>query len=461
VPLNFITFGVMLVSISWRVAFGCGAAASLLAFAVAAAQFRSSKKEAWQPACRSQHFELRDAGQDAAAARLLEAGELSSSKWGNEPMNESFESTAALLGEVPTNDERRSPSKSDERVPTNAAHSGSWFSWDNIEASTTSALTRLQAMARGNAARKELAERHEMAKKLQAAQRGKAVRRRREEMVKAATKLQAVHRGHVIRKRSSRGWWPEDHPEYSPQGGNCPWGHPMDLQLAESGFCDRCERTLELGELVFECYECDFFLCGDCHSQEPPEPRHKPIAEATDRLEPVVVATEPPISTEPAVPVVEATEPPISTERAVPVVEATEPPISTERAVSFRKTCLKGHPLEAWVCDSIGACDSCAKPIENGETAMDCEACDYMLCNKCYYGGSEVPQVQQASAAAKMTPPSSSLRCPLGHPLQEFINDTSGECDGCSRAIQVGEVVMDCESCDYYLCKSCTSQQQR
>jgi MFS family permease len=402
VPLNFITFGVMLVSVSWRFAFACGAAASLLAFVVAAAQFKTSKKEAWQPACRSQQLELRDADQDAAdAAQLLEAGELSGGKGGNESTGESFESAAPLL-------------------PTSRIEGSSWFQWGRIGEEATNAVTRVQAMARGKLARKELAAQTEMVTKLQAAQRGKAVRQRREQEAKAATKLQAVHRGRATRKRSARGWWPDEHPDYSPNGGNCPWGHPMDLQLAESGFCDKCGRTLELGELVFECDQCDFFICGDC---QPPGAQRKPAAEATERLDSVVEAAEPAISTDPAIP--------------------------------SKKTCLKGHPLKSWVCDSTGECDGCGKTIENGETVMDCEPCDYMLCRSCFEGGSPAPQVQQASAAAKVPPPSSSLKCPLGHTLQEWTNNTTGECDVCGRNIPIGEAVLDCEPCDYYMCKMC------
>ncbi|CAK0904061.1 unnamed protein product [Prorocentrum cordatum] len=404
VPLNFLTLGVMLVSVSWRFAFGCGAVASLLAFVVAAFQFRRSKKDAWQPACRSQHFELRDADQDTAETRLLEAGGLSGSKLGSESMSESFESTAALL-------------------PAGASDGGSWFAAD------TDKVTRLQAVARGNLARKELAVQHEKVTKLQAVHRGRAVRLRREKEIKAATKLQATHRGHAVRKRSSLGWWPDEHTECSPREIKCPRGHSMELQLADTGFCDRCGRTVEVGELVHECSECDFFLCSDCQNQESSEPQGKrTVFGATERFE--------------------------------PVVEAEEPAISIEQAASSKTTCLKGHPLKSWECDVTCECDGCAKPIGKGEAVMDCEVCDYVLCHTCN-GGTPAPQVRHAPAAAKMPPPISMVKCPQGHLMKKWISDTSGDCDGCSRAIPLGEAVLECQTCDYLLCKDCIARQQR
>ena len=47
-------------------------------------------------------------------------------------------------------------------------------------------------------------------------------------------------------------------------------------------------------------------------------------------------------------------------------------------------------------------------------------------------------------------------RCPAGHELQLWAAGV-GDCDGCSKRVQTGELVMDCRRCNWYLCNACCS----
>jgi hypothetical protein len=49
-------------------------------------------------------------------------------------------------------------------------------------------------------------------------------------------------------------------------------------------------------------------------------------------------------------------------------------------------------------------------------------------------------------------------RCPKGHALKYFAAK-SGSCDGCRRRVVSGEYVLDCRSCNWYLCDACCSQE--
>ena len=48
--------------------------------------------------------------------------------------------------------------------------------------------------------------------------------------------------------------------------------------------------------------------------------------------------------------------------------------------------------------------------------------------------------------------------CPAGHALQKFVEDVGGECDGCGAAVHASDTVMDCRTCDWYLCGGCSSE---
>lgn len=48
-------------------------------------------------------------------------------------------------------------------------------------------------------------------------------------------------------------------------------------------------------------------------------------------------------------------------------------------------------------------------------------------------------------------------KCPQGHGLSSWIA-RAGHCDGCGRMVLKGERVMDCRSCNWYLCDTCLPQ---
>jgi len=45
-------------------------------------------------------------------------------------------------------------------------------------------------------------------------------------------------------------------------------------------------------------------------------------------------------------------------------------------------------------------------------------------------------------------------KCPKGHALQS-LPAKKGHCDGCGRVVRCGDMVMDCRTCNWYLCSSC------
>merc|ERR1719188_1483493 len=44
--------------------------------------------------------------------------------------------------------------------------------------------------------------------------------------------------------------------------------------------------------------------------------------------------------------------------------------------------------------------------------------------------------------------------CPSGHELKAAQAE-AGRCDGCRKAVSEGEAVMDCRTCNWYLCAVC------
>jgi hypothetical protein len=45
--------------------------------------------------------------------------------------------------------------------------------------------------------------------------------------------------------------------------------------------------------------------------------------------------------------------------------------------------------------------------------------------------------------------------CPKGHALVDYTEPHWGVCDGCGKSVAQGEAVMDCRSCNWYLCRAC------
>jgi len=55
----------------------------------------------------------------------------------------------------------------------------------------------------------------------------------------------------------------------------------------------------------------------------------------------------------------------------------------------------------------------------------------------------------------KSTDHSSWVTCPYRHALENVPVRGSGTCDGCGKRVQIGEPVMDCRQCNWYLCRAC------
>jgi len=193
---------------------------------------------------------------------------------------------------------------------------------------------------------------------------------------------------------------------YPPQ---CPSGHTLNLTEAASGICDGCQGHVAKGSMVMDCAQCNWYLCGIC----------------------------------------------------CPADRVTE--------------CPKGHRLQHWTSQSFGKCDGCGKAVTPGEEVMDCRQCDWYVCSACHkrekvsltqvlltqaiaslptpvmlqYSPKRALKEQGSSAAA-----SEAINCPRGHPLQPWAA-AAGSCDGCNRPVHRGQMVMDCRSCNWYLCSMC------
>lgn len=63
---------------------------------------------------------------------------------------------------------------------------------------------------------------------------------------------------------------------------------------------------------------------------------------------------------------------------------------------------------------------------------------------------------RRAKPAAASSQPS--VRCPKGHPLAMYRTPATGGCDGCGQRVEQGTQVMDCRACNFYLCDRCVRQ---
>jgi len=193
---------------------------------------------------------------------------------------------------------------------------------------------------------------------------------------------------------------------YPPQ---CPSGHALHQTEAAAGICDGCKAHVAKGSMVMDCAQCNWYLCDTCC------PR--------DRI--------------------------------------------TE--------CPKGHRLQLWTSQSFGTCDVCGKAVSGGEVVMDCRQCDWYVCDGCHRRKKPssakvlLSQVIASLPTPVMVPfspkcalkeqglpttASEAQQCPGGHPLQPWAA-AAGCCDGCNRPVHRGQMVMDCRSCNWYLCSMC------
>lgn len=153
-------------------------------------------------------------------------------------------------------------------------------------------------------------------------------------------------------------------------------------------------------------------------------------------------------------------------------------------------TCPKGHFLEDKICLEVEefGCDSCGVDITEGGRIFDCRECDYTLCTSC--GTScgtqeadrpdrpaeaqlvrgqdpsreirerpEITSVLAGAPAQLSSCTNSSNSCPQKHKLMDIVCEEGVEyaCNGCRKDIRCGEILYNCEPCDYCLCDACVA----
>jgi len=97
--------------------------------------------------------------------------------------------------------------------------------------------------------------------------------------------------------------------------------------------------------------------------------------------------------------------------------------------------CPMGHNMRrAAAAPSVGRCTKCSREATVGELVLACQPCQWHLCGFC-------------------EPIVSCLKCERR--LQPWASQRPGRCDGCDKAVAVGEMTMDCRRCDWYLCSTC------
>ena len=98
-------------------------------------------------------------------------------------------------------------------------------------------------------------------------------------------------------------------------------------------------------------------------------------------------------------------------------------------------------------------CDSCNAPIRDWaalQNTWSCLGCGYDLCSACTASSAE-RRLSQTRAALEGN-------CPGKHGLNKVAATTQGyNCDGCQRAIKIGEDVHGCRTCDFDLCSACAA----
>jgi hypothetical protein len=77
-------------------------------------------------------------------------------------------------------------------------------------------------------------------------------------------------------------------------------------------------------------------------------------------------------------------------------------------------------------------------------------------------GDAAVAAIAGAQAPTQPKPPPKAVeQCPRGHDLKPWAAIGPGTCDGCNKAVQDGEHVLDCRSCNWYLCTLCSVGSKR
>eukprot|EP00435_Cladocopium_sp_Y103_P034051 s2045_g8.t1 len=143
----------------------------------------------------------------------------------------------------------------------------------------------------------------------------------------------------------------------------------------------------------------------------------------------------------------------------------------------FGPVCKRFHPQQI---RTQSESKKIMRDITEGGRIFDCRECDYTLCTSC---GNREPapgpapslesQVVRGHDPSGESPDTSVLpgapaqlstscansnnSCPQKHKLTEIVCEEGVEysCDGCSQDIRFGEILYNCEPCDYCLCDGC------
>jgi len=192
----------------------------------------------------------------------------------------------------------------------------------------------------------------------------------------------------------------------------CPSGHRLALARAPAGSCDGCGHVVAEDQVVWDCRQCNWYLCAHC----------EPIAHCPKQHD---------LHTSQAV---------------VGTCDGCGKRVKKGQVVSNCSECnwyVCARCRPAWQCPSkhklqtiaavAGTCDGCHRHVRQGAAVSDCRTCNWYLCGACR----------------------PILRCPQHHDLQTAAA-VAGTCDGCRAYVHQGEPVSDCRECNWYLCSRCT-----
>ncbi len=116
-------------------------------------------------------------------------------------------------------------------------------------------------------------------------------------------------------------------------------------------------------------------------------------------------------------------------------------------AASTALMCPNPHAIKMAQVRMIGVgqpCQACHTTVIPGKQHMRCKECGRVLCIPC----------AAKTAGWKPRP----LTCPKGHRLAQVRSKNAGTCDGCDSNVVGQEIVTACESCNFWLCKTCTKE---
>lgn len=221
-------------------------------------------------------------------------------------------------------------------------------------------------------------------------------------------------------------------------GMRCEAGHLLQFSTASAGTCDRCGRPVQSGEKLLDCRSCNYYLCFGCHPVTRCPAGHGLQTSAAivgqcsgcqRRLQKGDLVTD-------------------CRQCGWYVCAGCYPPAQ----------CPGGHGLQPWANQFQGACDGCHRGVQRGEVVMDCRRCNWYLCGSC--GPRDRGTTHEKAALADGAPERHPLpQCAAGHSLAPR-PAAAGACDACARSVRQGEMVMDCKSCNYYLCTRCSPIKQ-